>query len=828
MEDFGSVKFPDFFTPKLNRLMKKIIIPFLIYSTIMAGEPSLTKRGVVEDFTQLKYKVATATRTKTPPVIDGIINDEEWEQALLIEEFLQHEPYNLELPSVKTVARILYDDNYLYVSFLNFDSNPEKIMATRGRRDDWELFFQGNSDWVGFGFDSNNDDKTGNYFAVNAAGIQLDIAVSGQDHRGWDRTWNAVWDSEVSINKNGWSAEIRIPFSALQYSNEKNQTWGVSFQRGIFALQEETHWPGRYKGVRGIIPHFGILRGINNIPQSRNIELTPYVLGGQTKDNEKQMTQNLGLDMRYNLNTNTTINMTFNPDFGQVQTDPSVLNLSAFETRLEERRPFFVQGGNFFRNRLRTFNSRRIGSRPGFFDPDSGSIKDRPENTAILAAAKLLGETDSGIKYGIINAFTNQEYATNSYEVNGITENRKFLVEPYTNYFIGRFEKSLINDLSTIGIMATDLSRKGLSEEARSFNLDWSLNLLENKFSFEGEAANSMNNGSSGYASRFSMGYRDPIWWDIRFWGGYKDEKFDVSKMGYQDKNNNWYGGIRGAIRRDTPKGIFLDQQLELKYNYGGRFADDRGDAVITRNNVELEQRNNFKNYWALGWSASYSAEVFEDDDIYRDSRAVIIKDNEWKSFNFWVQTDRRKRMILRSRFDIDKGSLRGWGRSLGFELTLKPTDYINLSIESSEEYKPVAMQWVGIIEDGNKTNIIYSNSIRKQRNIEVRMNVALSPKMTFESYYQPFKARMEYHDYGRLKKEKSFDLEPYEYGYDKDFEIDNEVGTFVFRWEYLPGSLIYVVYNLNINNKYSDEEKEWERFQSNSLFIKVDRFFRL
>ncbi len=808
--------------------MKTLFLFLFTCTMVQAGDLRSMKRGVVEDLSKLKYKVAMATRTKNSPVIDGIINDKVWEQAVLIEEFFQHEPYNLELPSVETEVRILYDDNYLYVSFLNFDPNPEKIMATRGRRDDWELFFEGNSDWVGFGFDANNDDKTGNYFAVNAAGVQLDIAVSGQSYRGWDRTWNAVWDSGVSINEDGWSAEIRIPFNVFQYSSEEIQTWGATFQRGFFAKQEEIHWPGRLKGVRGIIPHFGILRGINKIPQSRNIELTPYVLGGQTKDNEKQNTQNLGLDMRYNLNTNTTINMTFNPDFGQVQADPSVLNLSAFETRLEERRPFFVQGGNFFRNRLRTFNSRRIGSRPGFFDPDSGSIKNRPENTAILAAAKLLGETDSGIKYGIINAFTNQEYATNSYEVDGLMTNRKFLVEPYTNYFIGRFEKSLINDLSTIGIMATDLSRKGVSEQARSFNFDWSLNLLENKFSFEGEAANSMNNGSSGYASRFSMGYRDPIWWDIRFWGGYKDEKFDVSKMGFQEKNNNWYGGIRGAIRRDTPKGIFLNQQLELKFNYGGRFADDRGDAVITRNNVELEQSNNFMNYWGLGWSLQYSAEVFEDDDIYRDNRAVIVKDNEWKSFDFWVRTDRRKRIVLRSSFNIDKGSQRGWGRSLGLDLTLKPTDYINLSIESSEDYKPISMQWVGIIEDENKTNIIYSNSIRKQRNTEVRMNITVSSKMTFELYYQPFKVRMDYHDYGRLKKEKTFDLEPYEYGYDKDFKIDNEVGTFVFRWEYLPGSLIYAVYNMNINNRYSYQERQWERFQSNSLFIKVDKFFRL
>ena len=164
--------------------------------------------------------------------------------------------------------------------------------------------------------------------------------------------------------------------------------------------------------------------------------------------------------------------MTFNPDFGQVQADPSVLNLSAFETRLEERRPFFVRGGNFFRNRLNIFNSRRIGSRPSFYSPEKGELIDRPDATTILSAAKVLGETSSGLRYGIINAVTNEEYATNEYEdVNGQNISSKFLVEPYANYFVGRVEKPIINDLSTIGFMTTNLNRQKVKEEASAYNL---------------------------------------------------------------------------------------------------------------------------------------------------------------------------------------------------------------------------------------------------------------------------------------------------------------------------------------------------------------------
>ena len=810
---------------KKNQMRKYFLLLFLI-SISLADESK--KRGIVNDYTKLKNKIYMSTRTDTPPIINGDLDDAVWENAVLLDDFLQFEPYNLIAPTVRTEARILYDDDYLYVAFNNFHPDPDKIMVRRARRDDWRAGFDFNADWVGIGIDSRNDDKTGYWFAVNAAEVQVDVAISGDGYGGFDGTWNAVWDSKVSFHEDGWSAEIRIPFNVFQYSKTSDQEWGTSLQRGYFSNQEEIHWPGRPKGVRGIVPHYGVLKGIKNIPQPRNIELVPYLLGGQTKTDENENVQNLGMDARYNLNSNTTLNMTFNPDFGQVEADPSVLNLSAFETRLNERRPFFVQGANFFKSRLNLFNSRRIGKKPSYYKPDSGSIIDKPNETTILGATKILGETSSGLKYGLINAITDQEYGTVEDDIDGNIQRKKFLIEPYTNYFVGRLEKPVVNELSTIGFMATDLRRQNEPNNASVLNADWSLKLLENKLSFTGQFANSLQSDESGHAGRFILSYRDPIWWEVNWWSGYKNKNFDISDMGYQDKNNNWYSGLRGSIRRDYPKGIFLNQRLDLKLDTGGRGKDDRGGALLTRKKIELEQDNNFLNYWGFGWSISAAGETFEDDDIYRDSRAVIIKDEAWNSFDFWFRTDRRKRIILRPSFNYSEGSLRGSGRRYGLQITLRPTDYINFSIESSNEYKPGSMQWVGIVEDENGPNIIYSNVLRKQTNTELRLNIAFSSKMTFEAYYQPFKVEMDYKDYNRLVREKSFDLEPYNYGTDKDFKIDNRVGTFVFRWEYLPGSLIYAVYNLNDNNYYSYQDGKWNPSQSNSLFIKIDRFFQL
>jgi hypothetical protein len=808
--------------------MKKQLFTITMYFTIVFGMSPFGEK-IVEDDSQLRLKVATAKRISVPPVIDGVLDDSVWSKAIILDQLVQHQPFNLHAPSVDTKIRILYDDNYLYIGFNNLDPNPENISARLGRRDDWGSI-ENNSDWVGIGFDSNDDDKTGYWFTLSAAEVQLDAAMTeGKGWGGFDITWNAVWEGKTSLHSEGWSAEIRIPFNVFQYSKSDIQTWGASFQRGYYNKQEEIHWPGRALGVNGYVPYFGILKGIKAIPEQRNFEFSPYFLTGQTNSNVKENIANFGLDTRSNISSTSTLNMTFNPDFGQVQADPSVLNLSAFETKLKEKRPFFVQGANFFTSYLSLFNSRRIGKQPGYFEPDSGEIIDRPNETTILGAAKILGETSSGLRYGIINAITDKEYGLHEYELDGVTKKESFLLEPYTNYFIGRLEKPIINEYSTIGFSLTDLHRQNIEIKAQSVNVDWLFTLMENKLSFQGQTASSINSESQGLASRYRLSYKDPRGWNLMSWGGFRDKNFDVSEMGYQEKNNNWYSGLRGEIRKEEPRGFFLNQSLELKLDLGGRQKDNRGDAVLTRKNIELEQDNTLLNYWSFGWDIRANAEVYDDDDIYRDSLAVIIKDEATQELNLFFRTDRRKRFILKPQFNVSRGAIRGIGTEYGLELILKPTDNINFSVKTSKEDRPGSMQWVGVVEDKNGVNIIYSNIKRKQTNTEVRLNIAFSSKMTFEAYYQPFSVKMDYTDYNRLDEEKSFKVSPYpSYAGNKNFEIDNKVGTFVFRWEYLPGSLFYAVYNLNDNSYYSAEDSEWSNSKSNSLFLKFDYFFQL
>ncbi|MBC8346075.1 MAG: carbohydrate binding family 9 domain-containing protein [Candidatus Marinimicrobia bacterium] len=800
--------------------MNRYIISFIILFSFLSGVDSSNPVEEIDE-TQLRFKVSMATRTESPPIIDGVINDDVWKNAELINDFIQFEPFNLAAPSTQTETRVLYDDDFLYVAFNNFDPDPETIMARVARRDDWQSGFGFNSDWVGIGIDSRNDDKNGYWFAVNAAEVQIDVVISGDGRNAFDNTWDAVWDSKVFHHEKGWSVEFRIPFNIFQFSKEQIQEWGASFQRGYYRTQEEMQWPGRGIGVRGYVPHYGILRGIENIPQPKQLELMPYVLGGETRNGTVERTRNFGLDAQYTLSSNSTMNLTFNPDFGQVEADPSVLNLSAFETRLDERRPFFVESAAFFKSRINLFHSRRIGQRPNYFSPDKGSITERPDNTTILGAAKILGETSAGIRYGLINAVTNEEYGTWEYDEGGQLKREKFLIEPYTNYFIGRVELPVINDISTIGFMATDLRRQN-GNASNAFNLDWRLKFQDNKLHFAGQVAHTRSIDKPGNAGRFSVSYRHPVWWDGFIWGGIFDRNFDVNDMGFMRRNNNWDMGIRGNIRRDVPKGIFLKQSLSMRASLMGT-----GDGLITRKEIDISQENTFMNYWGIGWGVEIRPEVFEDDDLFRDSRAMVYKDEAVQEYEINISTDRRKRIIISPNVKYTHGKVRGWGHSYNLMLMIRPTDYINFSVATHNGDHPSSMQWVGIEEDSVRTHIIYATTEQKMQNINFRLNWAFSPTMTFEAFYQPFKIDMDYVTYNRLVEEKTDKVEPYNYMGDEDFKINNQVGTFVFRWEYSPGSLLYVVYNLNDNRYFSSAEEEWYNTKANSLFVKLNYFFQ-
>lgn len=768
---------------------------------------------------QLRFREILATRTDIPPVIDGVINDEAWLSATKESTFFQFEPYNLAQPSEKTIARVLYDNNNIYVSVDNIDSQPEKIAGRLSRRDRWMEAFGSNSDWIGVAFDSNNDDRTGYWFAVNPLGSRMDVFISGEGMEAFNSTWDVVWNFEVALHDSGWSVEMQIPTSVFQFDADTDNDWGIMFARHIYRLQEEVQWPGRANGVSGFVPYYGVLKGISNIPSPKKTEIFPYVLNGNS---DQSNVSSIGIDMKYGLSAKSSLNMTFNPDFGQVEADPSILNLTAFETQYDERRPFFIEGGSFFKNRYKLFHSRRIGQTPGYLLPDDADVVNRPDVTTILGAGKILGQTSKGIKYGIIDAVTDEEYGAWEYESGDSTIQQKGLLEPMTNYFIGRVEQPIFNNVSTVGIMMTDINRKKFGG-ANVIGLDWFLKFFDNRVTFKGQLVRSKKDKTIGNGARFSIGYLDPRWWDLNFVTGFTDDQYEINDIGFNTRNDTWYYGTYGELRKQDPWGMFLNNYLEFRY-----FISGRGDGLTLSKSLSIEQSNQLKSYWSFGGELNMEFASYNDDDTFRDDRAWIYKSETEGYGIFWFQTDKQKKLIVRPYLGYGRGQYRPWGYRAGLNLRFRPRDNINLMIEGFQDLGTKSMEWVGIEEDSINTDIIYSNAAAIMNDIQVRFNWTFTPDLTFEAFFQPFTVDMDYKDFYKLTAEKTRDLEPYSYNSNPDFKVNNLVGTFVVRWEYRPGSTLFFVYNLHNDNYYSASDNSWTKNSSNSIFLKFNYWFQI
>ena len=805
-----------------NLTLRKFLFIFIVSSIGLSNDNSNPI-----DISQLPFKKVIATRVIDPPKIDGKLDDDVWKDATVHSDFLQFRPNNLGKPTFETEIRILYDDNFIYLSFNNLDSHPEKIRKTLGRRDDWSSSFDQESDYITFGFDSRNDNKNANTFGVNAANVQFDNAVTS-DAAGTDFefSWDAVWLSNVSMNDDGWSTEIRMPFSIFQYSKDDNQTWGFRAHRTIQRFQEWIFWPGVDNGANGFVEHFGVMEGVKNIPQPKNIELIPYVLSGKTITETTDNTQNLGLDIKYSISSDLTASITFNPDFGQIEADPSVLNLSAFETGLQEKRPFFVEGSNFFKAPFGMTYSRRIGQRPRFYSPSDGNLVSRPEATTILGALKLVGYTDSGIKYGFLNAVTDEEYGSIEKEIDGETTRENFLIEPYSNYNTSVVQVPVLNDISAFKLISNNLFRDGETPITTSA-IEGGFSFFNNTLRIGTELGTSHHSDKpDGYAYSLFLDYKNPDWWSIQFWQRSSDGNFDVNDMGYQRKNNEKSIGASLQIRRDEPKGVFLRQNFTIKTDFD--FSAFSGEEIIVGRDLDFFQHNTFKNYWSLRFSLRLNPSSYDDQDLYRDSRALVVLDEPWQSYQVRISTSSTKRIIFRPSFNFDVKKISGSGYRFRLDITARPTDFLKIDLSQSRRFRPNHMQWVGIEEKLNDNiDIIYANTKQWQIDSKLRVNWSFSPKMTFEAFYQPFKVDMDYLDYNRLMEEKTNRMEKIETDKNLNFKIRYKRGTFVFRWEVFSGSFLYVVYNINENRYFSEKDKEWEESMSNSFFLKFNYYFK-
>src|SRR5687767_5106896 len=458
-------------TSPLRKTFKLLVVFFwilLLTIDVSAQESGLTPNLTAGGQVRRIYNTQPADEVIK---LDGIADENAWDQVEWATGFTEQQPDNGTSPTQETSFKILHDNKYLYIAYQAHDTSPDSIVARLGRRDEFS------GDWVEINLDSYHDYRTAFSFTLSVSGVKSDEFVSN-DGNHWDVNWNPIWDAATQIDSMGWTAEARIPFSQLRYSNEIDPVWGLQVKRRLFREEERSTWQFIPQNSNGWVSYFGELHGLSNLPTSKQIELAPYILA-QTESFESQPGNpfldgsknkfTAGLDGKFSVTRDMILDFTINPDFGQVEADPGAVRLDGYEVFFEERRPFFMESRNLFDYRITgsaaggeydldlLFYSRRIGGAP-HGDPllNDNEFADIPSFTSILGAAKFSGKTKDGLSIGILESITDPEMA---HIANG-DERREELVEPLTNYFVGRIIKDFNQAKTILGGVVTAVNRK--------------------------------------------------------------------------------------------------------------------------------------------------------------------------------------------------------------------------------------------------------------------------------------------------------------------------------------------------------------------------------
>jgi hypothetical protein len=780
---------------------------------------------------------AIAVPSHSPIVLDGRFNEEVWRQAPAISEFQQREPAEGQAPTYRTEARMAYDDAALYVAVRAYDTEPDKIVGILTRRD------QGSpSDWIKIVIDSYFDRRSAYEFAVNPVGVKADRYYFNDGQS--DDSWDAVWDVQVERDGDGWRAEFRIPFSQLRFNSLSGGPVGYAVIRQVGRLAETVTWPLLSRNASGFVSQFGEMRGLKMAGKPNKFELLPYTVAdlrtqpredGNPLSNPTDPGAAIGLDMKYALTPGLTVTATVNPDFGQVEADPAVVNLDAFETFFQERRPFFVEGSGTFRfnmdcndgNCTGMFYSRRIGRAPqGAPSLIDGEYSKQPDAATIIGAGKLTGRV-GGFSIGALTAVTAREDA--EIAAGGVAGRRSLTVEPMTGYTVLRARKEFANQ-SSLGFMTTATNRQNdastafLADNAFAGGLDydWRITPMYNVTGYwatshiagSPEAITRLqeNNvhgfqrpdadyvdvdfGSTalrGHAGSVSVGKISGETLRFSSYIGYKSPGFDTNDLGFMrraDERNqsNWI-----QWRNFRPGKYVRTRNFNINQYQGWNFG---GDRMYSGGN--LNSHWTFTNYYQIGGGYNFDAAPFRDR-VTRGGPGVLGNPSK---FNLWYygNTDNRKALQFyyngghwidtknSSRHDIMPGF--NWRATSSMSLNIGLRYFINHDDAQWVENEELA--------DGS-TRYVFGRIDQKTMSFNTRFNYTVTPTLSLQVYAEPFVSAGNYSNYKELvdgRAEKYEDrYRPYAYSGNADFNIRSFRTTNVVRWEYKPGSALFVVW---------------------------------
>jgi len=593
-------------------------------------------------------KTALTTRTSVKPKIDGF-KDNCYNIVSSINDFIQYVPINNVEPTQKTEVSIIYDDNAIYIFAQMYDTSPDSILTQLGNRDDEDL----NSDFFGIEFDTYNNQLDAYSFFVTASGVQSDF-------REFDNTYNAVWESKTKITANGWTAEIKIPFSAIRFPKTEIQTWGLEIQRNIRRKRETDMWALQKKGSQNNLFYWGKLKGLENIKAPLRLSVTPYVsFGIQSYKTDtwknSQINKNIteGLDLKYGINEAFTLDLTLLPDFSQVKSDNKVKNLSAFETVYQEQRPFFNEAVDLF-SKGNLFYSRRIGKTPTYYYDvenmiDSNeTISKNPSQAQLINAFKVSGRNKNNLAIGVFNAITNDTWAV--VKNNNGTE-RKILTEPWANYNIIVVDQALKNNSSVF------ISNSNFFRDKNFYNSDvvcgglnlvdktntWSLNtkIGSSNFYYRAKQINNETIPKSGLKYSISA---SKVNGNFQFGLGHSflDKNYDANDIGLTQLNNNLDNNVWFNYNIYEPFGVFRSLYNNISFYNSFYFSERK----ISNLSISYNGWTTFKNYLSI-WLNSYLS-LYKGYDYYEpriEGRYFRRQLNSNISFGF--SSDYRKTFAL-------------------------------------------------------------------------------------------------------------------------------------------------------------------------------------
>ena len=742
-----------------------------------------------------------AVRITVSPQIDGFVNDEVWKLAQPATDFIQRDPDEGKYASEQTEIRVLYDDEALYFGAMMYDSQPDQIVERLSRRDNVI-----ETDRVAIFIDSFHDHQNGYEFTFNAGGGKIDILLY-DDANKEDKSWDAVWDVHTQILPNGWSAEARIPFSILRYRSSNNDSteheWGINFRRRISRKSEQDRWVHVPKSQTGFISHFGHLVGLKNLPTPQRIELVPFVLSKQQWQPEKSDQQriekfsvNAGLDFKYSLSNNFLLDATINPDFGQVEADPSVLNLSTFETFYPEKRSFFIEGTHIIR--FTTFGddfgpgmfySRRIGRALAPFEvnvPTGGRIVDMPQATTILGAAKISGKTNNGTSIGVIQAFTKEMRATVADSAGHTSEQ---VVEPFAYYDIVRLRQDVL-DNSIVGVILTSTA-KDKRFPALTGGGDWNLKLDSNTYQLDGFLALSYTNNvisdrSLGSAGKMSFSrIADEHWlWSVS--SDFTSKQYNINDVGFFRRPNDF--GFVGVFtyKEDEPAEWVRSYNMQMRLHERENF-----DKINLIRQAQLSGNVLFVNYWTF--NANVSGDVGHYDDRETRGNGLYTRPSLYDA-TISVVTDGRKDVnasfSIRTAWDTKRRLV--WGSTFGIEV--KPISWMEYQLAAGYNRVQDQEAWVANETVGGSTVSIFGDRSTREVNFTLRSTITFTRDVTLQFYGQVFLAKGRHEMFRRLIG--TSDFLPHNYASNPDFNSQTLNTNLVLRWEYVQGSTLFFVWS--------------------------------